>query len=105
MNDKYYKIIDVGNRITTIYTNNAYDIMHICNRYGISGVSANYKTDDINKINLSLLSDLFKTNNDLNRILYYIDELVKNNVISQEVAEYLYSSIYPQNDEQYTKNM
>ena len=103
MNNKQYKVVDNYGNINTLYTNDAYDIMHIKSPYNNPYVNVNYKTDDINMVNIQLLRDLIKTCNKLNDIIIVINELVRQNLISIEVYNYLCSFFYNLENEKVIK--
>lgn len=88
MKNMQYKLFDLSENITTVFTNDAYDIVH-CGK----GLNIDYKTADKDIISLCFLKDLIKLNNDLNSIILIINDLVKQNVLSSEIAEYILHSI------------
>ena len=91
MNTTYYKTLDENGKITTLYTNDNYDIMHI--KDSLSTLNMQYKTDDNDAIRRQFLKDLLTTNNRLNEIISAIKALESQNIISKEVSDYLLSSL------------
>ena len=88
MKNMQYKLFDLSENITTVFTNDAYDIVHCGN-----GLNIDYKTADKDIISLCFLKDLIKLNNGLNCIILIINDLVKQDVLSSEIAEYILHSI------------
>ena len=90
MNNMQYKVVDLFNNIQSVFTNDAYNLVH---NSSINGVSMDFLTSDSTEVINYLINDLIKTNNQINSIIILIDNLVKNNIISVEIGSYILQNI------------
>ncbi len=87
-----YRKEEYDNSITTIYTNDYYDIIDRFNKSN-SSVEVEYKEKNSNLIMIKLLNDLIKTNHQLSNIITIINELTSKEIIDEETKNYIFECI------------
>lgn len=90
MNNMQYKVVDIYGNATSIFANDAYNMVHDSS---INGLSIDYKTDDLNLIINNLIVNLVRTNNEINNIIKTVNSLVINNIISNEIGNYILQNL------------
>lgn len=88
--ETYRQIVD--NNITTVFSNDSYDIIDNYSN-GLSSANINYRENNDNLISIKLLKDLLKTNHQIDNIIIVINELASREVISMEVRNYIFECI------------